>query len=82
MSWIMGIFGGSKLLGYIGAAVAALVMIIGIFMKGQSAGINKEKIKQQKGQKKARDVANKIEQDSNLKSDEEIKKDLNKWARD
>lgn len=58
---------------------AAIVAMLGVFFKGQSAGANKERVKQAEERQKARDVADQVENDVGTIPPDKQREELKKW---
>lgn len=66
------------ILGIVGAAIVAL---LGVFFKGQSAGANKERVKQAEERQKARDVGDAVDNDVGVLRPEQQREELKKWSK-
>jgi hypothetical protein len=66
------------ILGIIGAAIVAL---LGIFFKGQSAGANKERVKQAEERQKANTIADQVDNDIGAVPPAKQREELKKWSK-
>lgn len=61
---------------------AAIVALLGVFFKGQSAGANKERVKQAEERQKARDVADQVDNDIGAVPPGKQREELKTWKDD
>lgn len=69
----------SALWPYIAAAGAAILALIGVYVKGQSAGSTKERAKQMSDDLAARDMADRAEDSVAAMTPEQRKEALKQW---
>lgn len=70
----------SALWPYIAAAGAAILALIGVYIKGQSAGSTKERAKQLQERQDARDVADEVDSDIGLLTPDKKREELGRWS--
>lgn len=66
---------------YIAAAGAAILALIGVYVKGQSAGSTKERAKQLQERQEARDVADEVDADIGMLTPDAKREALKKWSK-
>lgn len=71
----------SGLIPYIAAAGAAILAIFMAFIKGQSAGANKERNKQLRDRQEAIDTANEVQNDIGAMPPDARREELKKWSK-
>lgn len=69
----------SALWPYIAAAGAAILALLGVYIKGQSAGATKERNKQLQERQEARDVADEVDSDIGAMPPDAKREALKKW---
>jgi hypothetical protein len=70
----------SGLIPYIAAAGAAILTLLGVYIKGQSAGANKERNKQLRDRQDAIDEANDVQNDIGAMPPDARREELKKWG--